>query len=639
MVTAKPETANGGGSSLSSWSSVPLPYSANTNQLNPERRADGERKVLKLVIPYIGVLRAEDARLVCLAEFLGIRCEPLSLGKPVNGYPSYLESALPHASASLVVNPAVMREWVANNSLPEGLSSFLLSHFHSLIVHAVGVHAFDTSLVASLSGGAFSEVHPIQATGIAYDVSPDSKDICGEFSGLSFGAANPDNDRVFKGNGGPAARRLISIGDDALMATVKTDKADVVFIGSQDVADLDAAAGTAWVTETFSRLLPHAMALRHLFGDACWRAIEHHATVIVDDPLLRANYGFLNFEKLLSMTREHNFHTSIAFIPHNCRRSSRRIVGLFRENADRLSLCVHGNDHTGAEFAARDEVVLNTMLLVAEERIVAHQQRTGLSCDRVMVFPQGQFSVEAMATLRSQNFEAAVNTVTHPRHEDVNLTLREMAQPAVLRYSGFPLFVRRNSMNTGEAEIAFNLFFGRAVFIVEHHNIFENPQPLLDAVSRINTMDPGICWSSLSTAVSHTLLRRVESDGTVCIRAYARTARILNDSNTRRRFLVEWTHPQADARVDKVTMDGLPVADCSVDASGVRMSFDLEAGASAAVALVHRASGAPRARFGLRHSTRAFVRRRLSEMRDNYLSKSPSILAAARAVQRKLQRA
>ena len=91
-------------------------------------------------------------------------------------------------------------------------------------------------------------------------------------------------------------------------------------------------------------------------------------------PLLRRDYGYLNFDSLLRLAKEHNFHTAISFIPHNYRRNSARIVRMFRENPRRLSICFHGNDHTEAEFASTDRALLNGMLGIGEERMKAHAQ-------------------------------------------------------------------------------------------------------------------------------------------------------------------------------------------------------------------------------------------------------------------------
>src|SRR5208283_5022134 len=98
---------------------------------------------------------------------------------------------------------------------------------------------------------------------------------------------------------------------------------------------------------------------------------------------------------------------------------------------------------------------LNFSLGEAEDRMALHEKATGLACDNVMVFPQGNFSVEAMRVLQSHNFCGAVNTTPHPVGQPVRLTIGELAQPAVLRYGGFPLFLRKPARQTESQDIAF----------------------------------------------------------------------------------------------------------------------------------------------------------------------------------------
>ena len=76
-----------------------------------------------------------------------------------------------------------------------------------------------------------------------------------------------------------------------------------------------------------------------------------------------------------------------------------------------------------------DMARLNTMLHTAEHRMQLHGEITGLACDKVMVFPQGQFSVEAMQVLKFRNFHAAVNTTPHPMGQPARLTIGELAEP------------------------------------------------------------------------------------------------------------------------------------------------------------------------------------------------------------------
>ena len=131
-------------------------------------------------------------------------------------------------------------------------------------------------------------------------------------------------------------RKHITVSGESCLVSIQLGDTELLFVGSQDVIDLDAEPGDGWLTDSFSRFLPYSMILRHIFGEQCWRPLQHRACVIVDDPLLQANYGFLNFRHLLQLTEQHNFHTTIAFIPHNFRRTSGQIATLFQENPERF---------------------------------------------------------------------------------------------------------------------------------------------------------------------------------------------------------------------------------------------------------------------------------------------------------------
>lgn len=591
---------------------------------------------MRLVVPYVGEILPADARLIRLAEFLGIACKAVSAEPQAGGGFWNPNSELAGGACCLVVNPDVIRQCLHDAvSLPEFVAA-LSSQFHRMLVHSVRSDPFHVALVSAVTGGCFYDVRKAQTCGPLV-MSPDSRDICEAFAGLSISAANLANDWVFSGGEAVGCRTLIKLGPDAFFAAFTTGDTAVLLLGSRDVIDLNEEVGEAWLSESFSMFVPYAMALRHLFGEECWRPVQSHAGVLVDDPLLRPNYGFLNFERLLQLMQEHNFKTTIAFIPHNFRRSSKQIIRLFKENADRFSICFHGNDHMSAEFAAADPELLNAMLEIAQRRMTTFSRRTGLPYDRIMVFPQGRFSVDAMTALGSYNFDAAVNTVPQPYRQPLRLTLRELAEPALHRYSGFPLFLRKCSQDTQDADIAFKLFFGIPILIVEHHEIFANPQALIDAVDRINRAAPKVHWSGAGDAVSGSFLRRQISPGSVQLRAFARCIRVENPDSAAKQFQIEWSYPASKSSLDGVYRNDLRRVEHRADETWIYISALIDAGSSEVFSIRHRETDAPLARTGFRYATRAFVRRRLSEVRDNYLSKSPTLQAAAKALQRRMQ--
>jgi hypothetical protein len=263
------------------------------------------------------------------------------------------------------------------------------------------------------------------------------------------------------------------------------------------------------------------------------------------------------------------------------------------------------------------------------------QKTTGLHSDRVMAFPQGRFSTDAMSVLNSRNFLASVNSVQHPYGNPIRLTIRELAQPAVLRYGGFPLFIRNPISKTQNCDIAFNLFFGRPVLIGEHHDLFKHPECLVEIADRINSLAPEVHWTNLATVVSGSILSRVDPDGTHHVRAYSGSVRITNDSTCTRRYSVEWGGCNHVPPVEQVLMDGVPCSGYEIGDSEFRLSMELGPGGSGEFSLVHRNVFACTRALGLRWKARSMLRRRLSEFRDNYLSKNRFLLMAATAFQQR----
>ena len=575
---------------------------------------------MKLVVPRTGEPQSSDARLIRLAEFLGIACELVSVEKLLHAAEAERGSRA-HGDC-LVVNPWVLKEWTGG-VLHEDFALGLTSRFPHLLIHAFTPDPFCNRLVKALSWGEMASVRRISVSDESYEIGTNTRDLCGPFSGLSLGPANAANDYVFSfGTAGDAVRAAICIGGSPFMAIAKRETAEMLFVGSADTFDLDRQVGDVPLSEYFSRFVPQAMALRYIFREECWHPLENFASFILDDPLLQPKYGYLDFGSLLNVMKEYDFATTVAFIPHNYRRSSGRTVEMFRRNSDRLTMCFHGNDHTAGEFASADSCRLNTMLRIAEARMSFHAHATALRCPKVMVFPHDDFSIEALQVLKSRSFLAAVNGPPHPVGRRVNLTLRELAQPAILRYGGFPLFPRTNTEYASKQDIAFGLFFGRPAFIAGHHDVFKQPAALIEAILMINSIAPGIRWCGLETAIINSALRRKAPDGTYRIRAYSSAVRLANDRDFQERFAVEWKHSAECPVVNHILRDAATDHSFHVEDSAVRLSADLDPHSSVTVSVIYRNDFASQERLGFRWDAKALIRRRLSEVRDKYVSKN-----------------
>jgi hypothetical protein len=211
-----------------------------------------------------------------------------------------------------------------------------------------------------------------------------------------------------------------------------------------------------------------------------------------------------------------------------------------------------------------------------------------------------------------------------------------MAQPAVLRYGQFSLFLRKESVRTKKVDIALNLFFGRPTLIVEHHDVFKSPERLIEAISRVNEIAPEIRWANVGRAVKSSALRQRNHDGAVRIRAYSREVRVANTSDRSQSVVVSWRRPGNETPVEQVLENGL--ASKSVNVSNVehvQLSAKLDPMTSSTFGLIYKNDFATLRGVGLRRTTGGFVRRRLSEVRDNYFSKNSSILALVKCLQQR----
>jgi hypothetical protein len=200
------------------------------------------------------------------------------------------------------------------------------------------------------------------------------------------------------------------------------------------------------------------------------------------------------------------------------------------------------------------------------------------------------------------------------------------------------LFLRECISGTQDQDVAFKLFFGRPALIVEHHELFEHPEPLVEIAARINSMAPEMHWSRLAIVAANSILTRRSPGGVQQVRAFSCKARISNESSCIGHYLIEWGIPCGTSLVEHVLVDGAPCRDFEIGDGALRLSVEIIPGCSREVSLVYRNDLVVAKNLGPRWVARAFVRRRLSEFRDNYLTKNQGLLEAAKAMQRRFLR-
>ncbi len=272
----------------------------------------------------------------------------------------------------------------------------------------------------------------------------------------------------------------------------------------------------------FMGLLPLVLFFRVALHGRRWERRTSCATFMVDDPnLRRPRYGYMDLSKLVAESKRHNFHTSIAMIPLDYRKTRKAAADIMARNPDRLSLVMHGVDHVHGEFAAPVRLQeAETMLLQGLGRMKLHERRTGLRHARAMTFPHGLCNEIWMEAMRNVGFSAAVASRSLPfcAEEDVGDFLYEL-NPAQMTFRGFPT-INRFQAEMPKERLLFQALLQKPLIIYTHHSFFrEGIERLIDIANFLNQRVSPV-WSSVDKIVRANYQIKRGSDQSV-IRAFS----------------------------------------------------------------------------------------------------------------------
>jgi hypothetical protein len=283
------------------------------------------------------------------------------------------------------------------------------------------------------------------------------------------------------------------------------------------------------------------------------------------------------------------------------------------------------------EFGATDQPWLRQKAQEAFHRMTMHRELSGLGFDDVMVFPQGVFSTAAMKALKSCGYLAAVNSTPFPVDVENTLTLRDLLEVAVTRFSNFPLFIRRSPEKL--AELALDLFLGKPALVVEHHGYFRDGyNALAEVVQRVNELDDRLEWTNLAALCSRACLKREVRNGDIHVQFFTDRFRIRNDAERPQRYVLSRRAFPTDQSTG-VTIDGRNL-DYFMEEDCLRTELTLGAGKAVDVRVqhgCHEPTNGP-ARQDPMYTAKVFIRRSLSEFRDNYLDKNRFLGNSARSL-------
>jgi hypothetical protein len=283
-----------------------------------------------------------------------------------------------------------------------------------------------------------------------------------------------------------------------------------------------------WEGKRFMPLLPLIHFIRQIGGDSTWQRPPVRACFILDDLNLHwPSYGYIRYGGLIESARRHNYHVAMATVPLDSWFTHRPTADLFRRNPDRISLLIHGNNHTRQELARRRTAESNRRLgAQALRRIARLEALTALNVSRVMVPPHGACSESTAAALLQLGFEAvcvsrgAIMTynpqVRWPR--SAGLT------PAAFVGGGMPVIPRFGRTRYWQNDVLLAAFIGQPILPLGHHNDFKDGYGVLEeSADFVNSLGP-VHWTNMTEIARTNFLQRRSPD-TLHVRAFSRRLR------------------------------------------------------------------------------------------------------------------
>jgi hypothetical protein len=265
----------------------------------------------------------------------------------------------------------------------------------------------------------------------------------------------------------------------------------------------------------FLEFLPLLHWLREAFPALRYEGPSLRAGFIFDDPNLHwPRYGFADYSQIAEHAAKENYHVSFATIPLDTWFTHPGTAAIFRNHASRLSLCVHGNNHTRQELAReRSPAEREHLVSQALARIERLERNARLRVCRVMVPPHGACAEAMLGDLARCGFEAA--SISHG-----SLRAHNRAQPWT-RHLGFrPSEVIRGCAVLPRWGFAPDLtntillagFLKQAIILRGHHQDLRGGIEMLDHHARfINSLGP-VAWSNLTGLSRSNYQWRCEGD-------------------------------------------------------------------------------------------------------------------------------
>lgn len=416
-----------------------------------------------------------------------------------------------------------------------------------------------------------------------YTVTRNLAALTREFTGLTVTDTTPSQHDLglVVSNGASHVSTVVTSTDDGdqsypIFALYSTGHGGVFALGKGSEYSIGAGRQPSsmkalYTPRYFTEILPMMMAMRYVFGERVWHSQGSFANLTIDDPVLREPYGYLSYPGVLASMRAHDFHMTIGVVPANWASSEPAIVDLFLANPQRFSVAIHGDDHADCSEFGPDAPLIEKERRVAEAtgRMDQLQSGTGIRVSKVMIFPCGVWTVDALPLLRKYGLLATVNGGP-PLGIATSLVWDTGMYPADLDSYSYPVLNRRPV--SGASLAAFDLFVGKPILLYGHHGMFKFGDDAFSPIAdEINGIWGGVQWRSLEYIARRLYLQKTDRDGTVRVRMFGERLLLENELEATAAYVIErQVEPGTAAR--QITANGVNVPFATI---GGWMSFSV----------------------------------------------------------------
>jgi hypothetical protein len=246
------------------------------------------------------------------------------------------------------------------------------------------------------------------------------------------------------------------------------------------------------------------------------------ACVLFDDPNLHwTSYGHVRYADLVRHADAHGYHAAFATVPLDGWFAHPRATRLFRERPDRLSLIVHGNDHTRLELARpAGPAARRAMLAQALRRVAAFERRSGVPVARIMAAPFGRCSEEVARELVPLGFEGLCISRPYPwiAYGDRPWLARPAGtsalagwHPASVVAGGLPVLLRQ-AFSASAQDLALRAFLDQPLIVYGHHDdLRDGLDRLAELAATVGRLGP-VRWQSVGELAAGNVQTRRDGD-------------------------------------------------------------------------------------------------------------------------------